>query len=177
MEIDKTMIKAIRTLAIARRRFESAVAEKLILGNDNHIGDIGEYWVRKYLESADKFRGYAPKKNSPFDLEMTDGSKVSVKTISRWSRSGHGTQVKPLCGTNWDVLAAVSLNKDLYAEKIALVPLAELVMTDTFKRNEQRRQTKDTSAYPRFEWWCWLENYVVYRHSQFAPPPTPPRGG
>lgn len=162
MKVDESMRKAIRLLAEARSSFDDAVKEGLILGNDNHIGDIGEYWVKRHLVSVSKFHKFAPKKNSPYDIEMTDGNKISVKTITAWSKNGYGTQVKPLCGNRWQVLAAVSLNADLYPEKIALVHIDELVTKEPFQGNALRRANKKTKAFPRFEWWGWLNDYVVY---------------
>jgi phage protein U len=118
MKGDESILKAIEALATAREAFQDAINNKLILGNDNHIGDIGEYWVRKHFECKSEFKGYAPKKNSPYDIELKNGTKVSVKTITDWSKAGYGTQVKPLCGSNWVLLAAVFLDKKLHAKKL-----------------------------------------------------------
>lgn len=62
MKPDKTISEAIRAFSEARVLFKKAKKEGLILGNDNHIGDIGEYWVMKYLKSKGQFKEYAPKK-------------------------------------------------------------------------------------------------------------------
>ena len=139
--------------------------EKLILGNDNHIGDIGEYWVRKYFEGISQFKKYGPKKNSPYDIELIDGTKVSVKTITAWSSTGCGTQVKPLCGKDWTLLAAVYLNKSLFAQKIALVQLDALMTREPFVSNANRRTSGESSAHPRFQWWPWLDEFTVYQHA------------
>lgn len=164
MEADRTILKAINALSEARQAFKEAADEKLILGNDNHIGDIGEYWVRKYFEQQSNFKKYASKKNSPYDIELKDGTKVSVKTITAWSKTGFGTQIKPLCGKDWQSLAAVFLNEELMAAKIALVPLDKLMSHDPFISNIKRRQKQETAAYPRFQWWDWLDEYTVYKH-------------
>jgi hypothetical protein len=161
VEADESIIKAINALAVARDAFQEAVRKGLILGNDNHIGDIGEYWVRRHFESKSNFNEYAPKKNSPYDIELIDGTKVSVKTITAWSERGYGTQVKPLCGNDWGLLAAVFLNEKLFAEKIALVPLDKLITHEQFVANEKRRSAEETAAYPRFQWWDWLDQYTV----------------
>lgn len=141
--------------------FQGAVSKGLILGNDNYIGDIGEYWVHKHFKSKSKFKEYAPKKNSPYDIELKDGTRVSVKTITAWSVRGYGTQVKPLCGSDWGLLAAVFLNKEFFAEKIALVPLGKLVMHEQFLSNINSRTNGGISVYPRFQWWDWLDQYTV----------------
>lgn len=166
MKADDTILKAIKALSEARGAFEDAINEGLILGNDNHIGDIGEYWVRKHFEKDSSFKAYAKKKNAPYDIELANETKVSVKTITEWSSTGYGTQIKPLCGTDWQLLAAVFLNKDLMASKISLVPLEKLVTHEPFISNKLSREKKDgTKAYPRFQWWNWLDDYNVYRHT------------
>jgi hypothetical protein len=167
MIADATIKEAIEALVIARERFNKAANEKLILGNDNHIGDIGEYWVRKYFEMTMQFKQYAGKKNAPYDLELKNGQKVSVKTITSWSKIGKGTQIKPLCGEHWDILAAVRLNELLHPEKIALIPLKKLITHEPFPSNDDSRRNKGTKSYPRFEWWPWLDKgYVVYTPNQ-----------
>ena len=162
MKPDDTILKAIKALAEARSYFERAVNEKLILGNDNHIGDIGEYWVRKHYEKESKFKEYAEKKNAPYDIELDDGDKISVKTITEWSKTGYGTQIKPLCGSDWQLLAAVLLKKDLMPSKISIVPLHELITHEQFVSNIKSREEKGTKSYPRFQWWDWLDEYNVY---------------
>ena len=162
MKPDKVIADAIESLAIARNHFQSARSAGLVLGNDNHIGDLGEYWVMKHLKNGDRFKRYAQSKISPYDIELTDGSRVSVKTITSWSEAGLGTQVKPLCGTKWSILAAVLLDKDLKPCKIAWVPLQVLVTKEPFVSNERRRRENGTKSYPRFEWWEWLNEFLVY---------------
>lgn len=43
-------LDALEDLARARTVFDRLDEDGLILGSDNHIGDIGEYWVRRYYE-------------------------------------------------------------------------------------------------------------------------------
>lgn len=162
---DPAIKEAIEALARARKAFDNAAKTGLIIGNDNHIGDVGEYWVRKFFEGRNEFKTYAPSKNSPFDIELLDGTKVSVKTITQWSDTGYGTQIKPLCGTEWQVLAAVQLDQDLYPSKIALIKLNELLRKEPFVSNAERRDSKGTSAYPRFQWWDWLDEHIVYENA------------
>lgn len=157
--------KALAALSAARDAFEVAAAEKLIPGNDNHIGDIGEYWVKEYYQANGQFKSFSPAKNSNYDLELIDSTKVSVKTITAWSKNGYGTQIKPLCGTNWQLLAAVYLSTSLYPSKIALVPLEALLSQEIFKSNERRRSESGTKTFPRFQWWPWLEDYLAYSHT------------
>lgn len=162
MDADETILKAIASLAAARAHFVDAVGKGLILGNDNHIGDIGEYWVRLFFENRGEFKGYPENKNAPYDIELNDGTKISVKTITEWSESGYGTQIKPLCGSNWQLLAAVYLGKDLKAKKISLVPVQALLEREPFLSNKISRENNGVKAYPRFQWWTWLDDYVAY---------------
>lgn len=159
---DPRIAAAMEALSAARAAFHEAAEAGLILGNDNHIGDIGEYWVKAYFEMQDRFKSYSQVKNDNYDLELTDGTRVSVKTLTAWSKRGKGTQVKPLCGTNWQLLAAVLLDKHLYPQKIALVPLADLMQRAVFKTNAANRAGRQTRTYPAFQWWPWLDELLVY---------------
>jgi len=153
---------AIASLAKARAEFEIAVEAGLVLGNDNHIGDIGEYWVRRFYEARGLYKCYADAKNARYDMELIDGTRVSVKTLTAWSKRGVGTQVKPLCGRYWQLLAAVLLDRDLQPDKIAIVPLAELKRRPVFVTNATNRDELDTRTFPRFQWWPWLDEFVQY---------------
>jgi len=150
------------SLARARSEFLRAVSEGLVLGNDNHIGDIGEYWARMHFEQTGQFDAYHSEKNGSYDIRLKDGRRVSVKTVTAWSKHGKGTQVRPLCGTNWTVLAAVKLDHDLFPERIAVVPLTDLVLRDPFPSNQVRR-SNGSKTFPVFRWWAWLDEYVTYR--------------
>jgi hypothetical protein len=156
-------INALTQLAGARESFGKLAEAKLILGNDNHIGDIGEYWVRRYYELRGQFKSYGTGKNCPYDLKLNDGTGVSVKTLTAWSVTGYGTPIRPLDGKHWKMLAAVFLEKNLLPEKLAIVPLTKLVEQPVFIKNAARRSnaTDPTTSYPRFEWWPWLDQYKV----------------
>ena len=162
-DLHNDFIQAIAQLAVARRSFSKLADGKLILGNDNHIGDIGEYWVRRYYEILGQFKCYGTGKNCAFDLKLDDGVGVSVKTLTAWSKSGYGTPVRTLDGKHWQVLAAVFLGEDLQPLKLAIVPLADLIKEPVFVDNLARRThpTDPTKSYPRFEWWTWLDRYKV----------------
>jgi len=162
MKPHKSIYDAIKALAKAREHFAAAKKQGLVLGNDNHIGDIGEYWVMELLKKQGEFKCFAPKKNSPYDIELNDGRRVSVKTITEWAESGKGTQIKPLCGSNWSILMAVHLNNELMPTKIAKVTVNELLEREPFISNVKRRE-KGTKTYPRFEWWEWLDEYLAYQ--------------
>src|SRR5450759_3631960 len=43
-------LDALRQFAAVRSLFGALADEDLILGNDNHIGVIGEYWAHRYYE-------------------------------------------------------------------------------------------------------------------------------
>src|SRR5258708_4316648 len=156
-------IQALAQLAGARESFAKLAKAKLILGNDNHIGDIGEYWVRRYYELRGQFKCYGTGKNCAYDIQLNDATGVSVKTLTAWSETGYGTPVRALDGQHWQVLAAVFLGRSLLPKKLAIVPLSQLVEQPVFVRNAGRRShsTDPTSSYPRFEWWPWLDRYQV----------------
>jgi hypothetical protein len=116
-------IKALAQLTGARESFKKLAERKLILGNDNHIGDIGEYWVRWYHEILGQFKCYGTGKNCAYDIQLADGTGVSVKPLTAWSngaKTGYGTPVRTLDGKDWQVLAEVSLNEDLRPRKLAM---------------------------------------------------------
>lgn len=156
------VVNAIAHLARARKAFKGLVENKLVLGNDNHIGDVGEYWVRRYYELKGQFKSYGPGKNAPFDIRLKNGKCVSVKTTSEWNERGYGS---PVCadGKEWAILAAVLLDKNLYPEKLAIVPLHSLIQQKVFSTNAARRTRADkpTSTHPRFAWWAWLDDHLV----------------
>jgi len=153
---------ALKHLASAREVFRTLADTGLILGNDNHIGDIGEYWIRRYYELCGQFKCYAPSKNGPFDLKLKSGACVAVKTLTAWSKSGYGTPVRADSG-HWTIFAAVYLDKDLFPEKLAIVPRHRLVKHEVFVENAARRShdKNPTKAHPRFRWWPWLDDYGV----------------
>ena len=157
-------IDAIGKLSSARQAFTQLAADKLILGNDNHIGDIGEYWIRRYYELLDQFDCYGPGKTAPYDIKLKDGTHVSVKTVTTWSKTGYGTPVEPLDGKDWTVLAGVRLGDNLFPTDIAIVTLRDLMQQHEFLENAKRRTDSDperrTAAFPRFKWWSWLDDHT-----------------
>lgn len=155
-------LDALEDLASARTVFDRLAEDGLILGNDNHIGDIGEYWVRRYYELKGQFKCYAPSKNGPFDLKLISGACVSVKTLTAWSKSGYGTPVRADSG-HWRIFAAVYLDKELFPARLAIVPRHRLVKQDVFVNNAARRSDakSPTKAHPRFQWWSWLDDFRV----------------
>src|SRR5258707_3573831 len=156
-------IAALSQLAEVRRSFADLAASKLVLGNDNHIGDIGEYWARRYFEQIGQFKAYCDSKVHPFDIALLNGLHVAVKAITAWSKNGYGTQIKPLDGKHWQVLFAIRLNENLFPDRISVVPLTQLLKKPVFLENKKRREDPKTPtrAYPRFEWWPWLDEYKV----------------
>jgi hypothetical protein len=142
---------AIRKLAITRKAFRKyggvkIAGRKWLSGNDNIVGDIGEYWATKLL------RKYNPElagtKVSEFDFWMDDPEgkkrrkKVSVKTLTDWSKSRQGSRVK---ATGWEYFFAIDLNLDLIPRKYALI-----------KKKDFLKEQKPGTA---FRWWRWLRKY------------------
>lgn len=155
-------LEALKDLAKAREVFRRLAEAKLVLGNDNHIGDVGEYWVRRYYELTGEFKRYHKSKTGPFDIELRSGTCVSVKTTTTWNESGYGSRVNT-DGKHWKVLAAILLDDDLYPEKLAIVRLHQLVKKAVFVENAAKRTRPEnpTKSYPRFTWWPWLDHYLV----------------
>ena len=131
----------------------------LVSGNDNHVGDIGEYYVLRLLRRSDPDLKLSPKKNSGYDMETSGGTRISVKTMTPWSSRRKGTPIKYDLG-HWGVLYAVLLDEALRPERMAAVPLDELRRREPFRENERRRQS-GVRSYPLFQWWDWLKDYVV----------------
>jgi hypothetical protein len=163
-QLHADFIEALKHFAKARELFEMLAESELILGNDNHIGDIGEYWIRRYYERLGRFKCYHPNKNGPFDIELKKGTCVSVKTTTAWNKRGSGSPVRADRG-HWKVLAAVYLGKDLFPTKLAIVPLHRLIKKDVFLKNAANRtrpkKHQRTVAHPPFRWWPWLDDYSV----------------
>jgi hypothetical protein len=164
-EARKAFIRTIDDFRMARAGFRQAVEDKLILGNDNHVGDIGEFWVRDHFEAQGWEVSLPATKTSPHDLELRKGTetrKVSVKTMTLWSQQGIGTQVIP-DGAN-DLLCCVLLGEDLRPVKMASITFEDLKTQAVFLENEENRRKKGTAAFPRYglRWWgAFLDNYLV----------------
>lgn len=162
---DKLFRLAIESLAQSRQLFEECAKRGLILGNDNHIGDIGEYWVLKWYRLQGHQADLAKDKTSDFDISVLDTKDlISVKTITAWSAHGKGTQIKPLNenGNPWNVLAVVILSTDLTPSQISIISLHDLLKTPEFIENGIKRREKGTKTYPCVSRdWKWLEAYSV----------------
>jgi hypothetical protein len=142
---------AIRELAVARKAFRKygvakIAGRKWLSGNDNIVGDIGEYWATKLLAKYNPV--LSGTKVSDFDFRMDDPKggkrrpKVSVKTITDWSKSRQGSRVK---ATGWQYFFAIDLNLNLIPIKFALI-----------KKKEFLKEQKPGTA---FRWWRWLRKY------------------
>jgi len=155
------LLSACTVLSKARKVFYELHTEGVIAGNDNHIGDIGEYWVVRYYDRLGKDAQLAPKKNSDYDVRLNDGTRVAVRTLTPLAKNGRGLPVKPLDATKWTVLAAVKLDSNLGPEKLAVVTLSELLSQDVFTRNQNRMRRGEIKSYPAFRWWSFLDQHCV----------------
>ena len=138
------ILKGFKSFVEARKVFDKYKGQ-WFSGNDNHVGDIGEYWVMRYFFSLNKGPMLAPKRTSHYDIELNDGSRFSIKTMSRWNRSGYGSPVKGIDEKYWDYLVAIKLGDNFEVEKFCIVP-----------HKEVRRKIKNKS---RFKWWDWLGKF------------------
>ena len=116
-------------------------------GNDNHVGDVGEYWAMRYFLSLNEGPTLAPKRTSPYDIKLKNGKLVSVKTMSKWNRSGYGGPVKGIDDKSWDYLVTIKLDDDLGVEGFCIVPWKEV-----------GERVKEKSP---FKWWDWLDEFRV----------------
>ncbi len=144
MDEHSEILEGFRHFVEARKVFAKYAKErKWFSGNDNHIGDIGEYWIMRYFK--DKEPTLAPKRTSPYDIQLKDGSRLSVKTMSKWNKSGRGSPVKGIDEKLWDYLIAIILDNNLEVEKFCIVP-----------HKEVRKMVGNNSP---FKWWHWLEEF------------------
>ncbi len=125
---------------------------KWFSGNDNHVGDIGEYWAMRYFTSLNEEPTLALKRTSSYDIELKSGKLVSVKTMSKWNKKGSGGPVKGIDDKSWDYLVTIKLDNNLGVEKFCIVP-----------RKEVGKRIKDRS---RFKWWDWLDEFTVEYKTQ-----------
>jgi len=138
------ILEGFKHFAEARKVFDKYKG-KWFSGNDNHVGDIGEYWAMRYFLFLNKGPKLAPKRNSQYDIELDDGTRFSIKTMSRWNRSGYGSPVKGIDEKFWDYLVAIKLDGNLHIERFCVIP-----------HKEVRERIRSES---RFKWWDWLGEF------------------
>ena len=138
------ILKGFKYFVEARKVF-AKYEGKWFSGNDNHVGDVGEYWAMRYFENREP--KLAPKRTSSYDIQLNDGTLLSIKTMSRWNRSGRGGPVKGIDEKFWDYLIAIKLDDNLEVERFCIVP-----------HKEVRKRIKDKSP---FKWWFWLDEFEV----------------
>jgi len=156
---------AVKHITAAKKIFEDLEVKGIICGNDNHIGDIGEFYVALYFQLKGNLvclpEGIG-KKTFPYDLEIIDENiKISVKTMTMWSKNKKGSQVKINDKAAWTHLAAIMLNNQLIPVSLAIVPYKVLKTQNVFITNEINRRDKKTKSFPVFQMWPWLKDYEV----------------
>ena len=146
MSEHEEILKGFEYFREAREVF-AAYKGKWFSGNDNHVGDIGEYWAMRYFLSLNKKPVLAPKRNSNFDIELDDRTRTrfSIKTMSTWNKSKYGSPVKGIDEGHWHYLIAVKLNDNFGVEKFCRVP-----------RKEMQKRIRNGA---RFKWWDWLDEF------------------
>ena len=108
MSEHEEILKGFKHFTEARKVF-AKYKGKWFSGNENHVGDIGEYWaIRYFLNKGPKL---APKRTSHYDIELNDRTRFSIKTMSKWNRSGYGSPVKGLDEQYWHFLVAIKLER------------------------------------------------------------------
>ena len=128
---------AIENYAKARQRLRKygkdagASEKKWFSGNDNLVGDIGEYWAAKLLGEVD----LAEKSNDPYDFKVTrsrtpnfrkyEGEKIYVKAMTPWATRKAGSAVKGIKARKWNFFCAIKLDDKLLPVEYAIVPIGE----------------------------------------------------
>ena len=158
---DKLLTAAVRKYAEVRDIFARLQELGIVSGNDNRIGDIGEYYVLRHLQRSGHHVELAPKKNSLFDLIIDGRERVSVKTTTDWSSRGRGAQIKTSTDErNWDVLYAIQLDRTLRPVKLASIDYTTLTAKPEFMQSAQNR-VHGSRSHPQFRWWPWLDDYLI----------------
>jgi hypothetical protein len=119
------ILKGFKNFVEAREVFDKYKG-KWFSGNDNHVGDIGEYWAMRYFKSIGKEPKLAPSRISPYDIKLNGGTILSVKTRSKWNKSKQGGLVKGIEPKHWDFIIAVDLDKNLGVESFYIIPHEEV---------------------------------------------------
>ena len=146
MSEHEEILKGFKDFVEARKVF-AKYKGKWFSGNDNHVGDIGEYWAMRYFLFLNKWPKLAPKRTSPYDIELDNGKRLSVKTMSEWNKSGLGSPMKGIDEKLWDYLVAIKLDGNLHIKMFCIV-----------SHKEVRERIKSGSP---FRWWDWLGEFEV----------------
>ena len=140
---------ATSSLIWVRSAFEHLAAKGIISGNDNHIGDIGEYYAMAHFRDSGKPISLSGTKVSRYDFVAAD-QKISVKTLTPWSKTGKGTRLK--FNGEWDYLFLVKLNAQLFPDRMASIHVDAL---------KTRLGYKPGQTPPQVMWWPWLNDYEI----------------
>jgi hypothetical protein len=140
------ILKGFKYLKKAREVFDQySKTPKYFSGNDNHIGDIGEYWTFRYYSALGQKPELSGTKNATYDIKLNiSGKYISVKTMSEWNKNNQGGQLKGIDKSNIEILIFVKLNKEFMVDKFCIVPKRDLL---------DRGKTEKT----RWKWWPWLD--------------------
>lgn len=155
------MLSEIKAYADARSKLKKIFMNNGILVNDNHVGTIGELYAKIYLESKGLIVKSALKFNDPYDLEDHLKVRYSVKTITSENTKGKTSPIN--VDEDWHTLIAIKLDDDLILNEIAIINKVELIQSDLFQINikNRKRVTSPTKTHPKFQWWSFLNNYIV----------------
>ena len=140
------ILECFKHFAEARKVFDRYKG-KWFSGNDNHVGDIGEYWAKRYFLFLNKGPELAPERTSPYDIKLENGMRLSIKTMSEWNKREQGGPIKGIDEKLWDYLVAIKLDGNLHVKKFCIVP-----------HKEVRERIKSKSP---FKWWDWLGKFEV----------------
>lgn len=128
--------KLSREYLLARKKFRDATdKDRLLSGNDNIVGRIGEFVVVQFLKKELK-RKNVERNESPvqkgYDI-IADGKRVSVKTITAENTSGRTTFIKQ----SWDEFVLVELGGDSRVLRIGYITNKDL---EIFRKSQSRKK-------------------------------------
>jgi hypothetical protein len=116
----------------ARQEFlEVANNDKVLHGNDNIIGRIGEAIAHSFLEQQNRKPIVVKNQSNPgYDIICeSDNAKISVKMITSENKTGSTSKIRH----EWSELMGIELDVDLKVKRLGIIT------RDNFKKEQKRR--------------------------------------
>lgn len=116
----------------ARKEFlEIANKDKVLHGNDNIIGRIGEAIAHSFLEKQYRQPIVVKNQSNPgYDIICeADGAKISVKMITSENYTGSTSKIRH----EWNELVGIELDEDLKVKRLGIIS------KDNFEKEQKRR--------------------------------------
>ena len=116
----------------ARKEFlEVANNDKILHGNDNIIGRIGEAIAHSVLDQQGRKPIVVKNQSNPgYDIICElDGAKISVKMITSENKTGSTSKIRH----QWSELIGIELDEDLKVKKLGIIT------RENFHKEQKRR--------------------------------------